>query len=138
MKTAISLPDKLFHEADVFAERAGLSRSELYATAVAEYLAPHSNVQLVVGDICETAAHQLAHESEFALVHVDVDVYPATDFCLRFFAPRLARGAFLIVDDYGFTTCPGAKKAVDDFTDAHCEFGMLHLLSGQAVLFRFG
>jgi hypothetical protein len=39
MKTAISLPDKLFREADMFAERAGVSRSELYATAVAEYLA---------------------------------------------------------------------------------------------------
>ena len=39
MKTAISLPDKLFREADGFAARAGLSRSELYATAVAEYLA---------------------------------------------------------------------------------------------------
>lgn len=39
MKTAISLPDKLFQEADEFANRAGLSRSELYATAVAEYLA---------------------------------------------------------------------------------------------------
>jgi hypothetical protein len=39
MKTAISLPDKLFQEADEFAARAGLSRSELYATAVAEYLA---------------------------------------------------------------------------------------------------
>jgi len=39
MKTAISLPDKLFQEADRFAERVGLSRSELYATAIAEYLA---------------------------------------------------------------------------------------------------
>lgn len=39
MKTAISLPDKLFQEADEFADRAGLSRSELYATAIAEYLA---------------------------------------------------------------------------------------------------
>lgn len=39
MKTAISLPDSLFHEADAFSERAGISRSELYATAVAEYLA---------------------------------------------------------------------------------------------------
>jgi len=39
MKTAISLSDNLFHEADAFAERAGISRSELYATAVAEYMA---------------------------------------------------------------------------------------------------
>ena len=43
MKTAISLPDKLFQEADAFASRTGMSRSELYATAVAEYLARRSD-----------------------------------------------------------------------------------------------
>ena len=41
MKTAISLPDDLFEAADALAERMGVSRSELYATAVAEYLAKH-------------------------------------------------------------------------------------------------
>lgn len=41
MKTAISLPDELFESADALAEELGLSRSELYATAVAEYLAKH-------------------------------------------------------------------------------------------------
>ncbi len=39
MKTAISLPDELFDEADEVAERIGMSRSQLYATALAEYLA---------------------------------------------------------------------------------------------------
>lgn len=41
MKTAISLPDELFESADALAEELGMSRSELYATAVAEYLAKH-------------------------------------------------------------------------------------------------
>jgi len=41
MKTAISLPDDLFESADELAERLGVSRSELYAEAVAEYLAKH-------------------------------------------------------------------------------------------------
>ena len=41
MKTAVSLPDELFESADALAERLGMSRSELYATAVAEYLAKH-------------------------------------------------------------------------------------------------
>jgi metal-responsive CopG/Arc/MetJ family transcriptional regulator len=41
MKTAISLPDDLFESADELAERLGVSRSELYARAVAEYLAKH-------------------------------------------------------------------------------------------------
>lgn len=41
MKTAISLPDDLFRLADTLAERLGVSRSQLFATAVAEYLAKH-------------------------------------------------------------------------------------------------
>lgn len=38
MKTAISIPDSLFEAAEMAAERLGLSRSQLYARAVAEYL----------------------------------------------------------------------------------------------------
>jgi metal-responsive CopG/Arc/MetJ family transcriptional regulator len=41
MKTAISLPDDLFEAADSLAGRLGVSRSELYARAVAEYVAKH-------------------------------------------------------------------------------------------------
>ena len=38
MKTAISLPDELFVSADLLAKRLGISRSELYATAVSEFV----------------------------------------------------------------------------------------------------
>jgi len=41
MKTAISIPDDVFESADEVAEELGMSRSELYANAVAEYLAKH-------------------------------------------------------------------------------------------------
>jgi metal-responsive CopG/Arc/MetJ family transcriptional regulator len=46
MKTAISLPDELFASADALAERLGMSRSQLFATAVAEYLAKHQTRRL--------------------------------------------------------------------------------------------
>ena len=38
MKTAISIPDPLFAAADELARRLGMSRSQLYSTAVAEYV----------------------------------------------------------------------------------------------------
>jgi metal-responsive CopG/Arc/MetJ family transcriptional regulator len=38
MKTAVSIPDALFEEADELARREGVSRSHLYATALARYL----------------------------------------------------------------------------------------------------
>jgi predicted transcriptional regulator len=41
MKTAISLPDRLFGAADALARKLGMSRSQLYATALAEYVAKH-------------------------------------------------------------------------------------------------
>jgi metal-responsive CopG/Arc/MetJ family transcriptional regulator len=46
MKTAISLPDELFESADALAQRLGVSRSELYATAVAEFLAKHQDAKV--------------------------------------------------------------------------------------------
>lgn len=38
MKTAISIPDAVFEEAERLAELRGWSRSELYSSAVAEYV----------------------------------------------------------------------------------------------------
>lgn len=46
MKTAISLPDPLFAEADDLARRLGKSRSQLYAEAVAEYVARHDSDEI--------------------------------------------------------------------------------------------
>jgi predicted transcriptional regulator len=42
MKTAVSLPDRLFEQADRLARRLDLSRSELYRRALEEYLARHA------------------------------------------------------------------------------------------------
>ena len=42
MKTAISLPDHIFRAAERHARRARKSRSQLYAEAIAEYLARHA------------------------------------------------------------------------------------------------
>lgn len=47
MKTAISIPDDLFALADALARRLVISRSELYAIAVEEYVAKHRDEDLV-------------------------------------------------------------------------------------------
>lgn len=38
MKTAVSLPDAVFEAAERLAKRRGMSRSELYAQAIAQYV----------------------------------------------------------------------------------------------------
>ena len=51
----------------------------------------------------------------FSFVHVDVDLYQPTLDSLSFFYGRLQPGGVLLCDDYGFTTCPGARQAMDEF-----------------------
>lgn len=43
MKTAISIPDKVFKSAEELADRLGQSRSQLYTVALSNYLAQHRN-----------------------------------------------------------------------------------------------
>lgn len=51
----------------------------------------------------------------FSFVHIDVDLYQPTLESIRFFYPRLNNGGVLVCDDYGFTSCEGATKAIDEF-----------------------
>jgi metal-responsive CopG/Arc/MetJ family transcriptional regulator len=45
MKTAISLPDSIFDEAEALAQRLGWSRSELYTKALQAYLQKYNRKQ---------------------------------------------------------------------------------------------
>lgn len=47
MKTAISIPDPIFEAADKLARRLGMSRSELYANAVANFVDSHRDESVV-------------------------------------------------------------------------------------------
>ena len=47
MKTAISLPDSVFEEAEAIATQLGISRSELYATALRTYLQKYNRSQIL-------------------------------------------------------------------------------------------
>jgi metal-responsive CopG/Arc/MetJ family transcriptional regulator len=57
MKTAISLPDRVYREAERHARRTRKSRSQLYAEALAEYLARHAPEE--VTEAMNTVADQL-------------------------------------------------------------------------------
>jgi predicted transcriptional regulator len=65
MKTAISLPDTVFREAERFARHAKKSRSKLYADALAEYLARHSPDE-ITESLNQVAAKINGKELQFA------------------------------------------------------------------------
>jgi O-methyltransferase len=50
----------------------------------------------------------------FAFVHIDVDLSEPTRHATEFFYPWMAAGGILL-DDHGFTTFPGATRAVEEY-----------------------
>lgn len=71
----------------------------------------------------------------FSFVHIDVDLYQPTLDSITFFYERLNKGGIMICDDYGFITCPGAKKAMNDFFGDKAE-PVIMLTTGQAFIIK--
>ncbi len=76
MKTAISLPDHVFEDAEKLARRLGMSRSELYAKAVSQYLSDHreAGVTVKLNEIYEnesSALDPVSHALQFASLQKD-------------------------------------------------------------------
>jgi O-methyltransferase len=101
--------------------------------AVREFLKEFSTARFHKGYFPGTA--EPVKEKRFAFVHVDVDIYPSVLSCCEFFYPRMNRGGIMMFDDYGFITCPGAKKAVDEFFQDKPEKA-IYLQSGQCMAIK--
>ena len=72
-------------------------------------------------------------ELEFSFVHVDVDLYEPTRDTIDFFYSRVSSNGIMLFDDYGFKSCPGAKKAIDEFFKTRPE-NVISLPTGQALI----
>ena len=73
--------------------------------------------------------------SEIALAHVDVDIYKSVLDCCEFIFPRLSPGGFMVFDDYGLPSCPGAREAVDEYFRGRSVQPVV-LPAGQALVFN--
>lgn len=74
--------------------------------------------------------------SQFKFVHIDVDLYEPTRQSLEFFYKRMVQGGIMLFDDYGLVlTCPGAKKACDEFFSDKPE-QIVSLTTGQGFIVK--
>ena len=96
-------------------------------------LAGFENLKLYKGWIPER--FQEISDKRFSFVHIDVDIYQPTYNSLAFFYPRMSPGGIILCDDYGFDSCPGAKKACDEFLTGNKE-RLIHLPTGQGMIIK--
>jgi len=138
-------PDGLLYSCDTFSGHAAVDKrfdgthstetfSDNSFENVKDYLKHYKNIIFVVGDIAKTSSNIKA--DEIHMIHLDVDVFPPTEFVLANLWARLATNGVIDVDDYGFVTCKGARKAVDEFLENRSDCFSFHLLTGQMLLLK--
>lgn len=72
---------------------------------------------------------------KLCFAHIDLDLYQSILDTLAFVYPRLSPRGVIVFDDYGFASCSGARKAVDEyFADKPESPFALH--TGQALVVK--
>lgn len=80
---------------------------------------------------------ELLQEEKFCLCHIDVDVYTSSEEITRWIWPRLNVGGVLVYDDYGFFSCQGVRRFVDEFFPPERKDSLrLYNLNGHAVVVK--
>ncbi len=87
--------------------------SDTSLAAVQRLFTARDEVMFHAGRFPETA--ESAADRQFALVHVDVDIYQSVKDALDFFYPRLVPGGWMLFDDFDWERTPGVRKALDEF-----------------------
>ena len=119
---------------DTFCGISGSSSVDLHSDGdynagdVSAYIA---GAEIVAGRVPETLQGRF---DEVSFAHLDMDVYEPTRDALACLWPLMVRDGIIVLDDYGFWSTPGIKRAVDEFPCGQ----KLYLPTGQMVIFNRG
>jgi len=95
-----------------------------------------TNVRILEGIFPDDTAHLIeTSDAHFRLCHIDVDVYRSAKEILDWVWPRMVPGGIVVYDDYGFSTCQGLARFVDEQVDTKDRL-VLHNLNGHAIVIK--
>ena len=110
-------------------EIAGLALDE-----VMKVLREYEHIRYYPGFFPQTSVDVPAG-TEFSIVNLDMDVYKSTLDGLDYFYHRMVRGGIFVCHDYLSKSCPGVKKAIDEFFKDKPET-IIELWHSQAVIVK--
>jgi hypothetical protein len=136
--------DKVLHLCDTFeglpepqGDDAKVERKGYFACgleSVQKYLGEVPNVVYHEGN-CPRSVQGVLDDKQFALVHLDVDLYDSTLACLEYFWPRMVPGGVILSHD--FSILAGVRRAFMEFTQ-HTREQVIELPTTQCMLIKAG
>jgi len=91
-------------------------------------------VRILEGVFPDDTSH-LIGDRAFRFCHIDVDVYDSAKDILTWVWPRLIPGGMVIYDDYGFHSCVGITRLVNE-ERLKPDRLVIHNLNGHAVMIK--
>jgi O-methyltransferase len=93
-----------------------------------------TNASILEGVFPDDTASSLA-DRKIALCHIDVDVYQSAADIVTWLMPRMSRGSILVFDDYGFSTCKGITRLVNELRSSG-DWIYIYNLNKHAILIK--
>lgn len=107
--------------------------SDTSLESVRSFVGDQPFIRYIKGWIPDTFSE--IQNNRFCFVHIDLDLYQGIIDCLEFAYPRLSPGGMIVLDDYGYASCPGARQAVEEFFTTKPE-KPLALSTAQALIVK--
>lgn len=97
--------------------------------------AGYSNYKILKGIFPDETGSEIRHDEIFSLCHIDVDVYQSAKDIIAWIWNKLIVGGLIVFDDYGFHTCTGITKLVNEQRTLNDRL-IFHNLNGHAIIVK--
>jgi O-methyltransferase len=95
----------------------------------------YDKVKILEGIFPEETSQFVDNQHNFAFCHIDVDVYQSAKDIVDWIWDKLAIGGVIVFDDYGFPTCTGVTKYVNE-QDGKSDRLVIYNLNGHAIIVK--
>jgi O-methyltransferase len=95
----------------------------------------YDKIKILKGIFPEETSQFVDNQQNFAFCHIDVDVYQSAKDIVDWIWDKLAVGGVIVFDDYGFPTCTGVTKYVNE-QDGKSDRLVVYNLNGHAIIVK--
>lgn len=93
-----------------------------------------TNYVKLIGEFPKDNSNEMVF-SKLSMVHIDVDVYSSAKGVWDWAQPYLSPGSIVVFDDFGFISCSGVTKFVNEIKEDP-SYRFIHNLNGHAIFIK--
>jgi O-methyltransferase len=95
----------------------------------------YDKIKILQGIFPEETSQYVDNQHKFVFCHIDVDVYQSAKDIVDWIWDKLVVGGIIVFDDYGFPTCTGVTRYVNE-QDGKPDRLIIYNINGHAILIK--